>query len=191
MKAKFYIPYAPGYENGTKLALIRYPHGGIFEIPVLTVNNNNKLAKKVIGDDSIDAVGITSKVAEQLSGADFDGDTVMCIPTDYGNVRINRKPPLDGLKDFEPKDTYRTEKRGDDYYNIYGDKVKIMTQTDKEMGVISNLITDMTLSDGATEDELARAVRHSMVVIDAEKHKLDYKRSEVENGIAELKRKYQ
>ena len=183
--------YAPGYENGTKLALIRYPHGGTFEIPVLTVNNNNKLAKKVIGDDSIDAVGITSKVAEQLSGADFDGDTVMCIPTDYGNIRINRKQPLDGLKNFEPKDTYRTEKRGDDYYNIYGDKVKIMTQTDKEMGVISNLITDMTLSDGATEDELARAVRHSMVVIDAEKHKLDYKRSEVENGIAELKRKYQ
>lgn len=183
--------YAPGYENGTKLAIVRYPHGGIFEIPVLTVNNNNKLAKKVIGDDSLDGIGITSKVAEQLSGADFDGDTVMCIPTDYGNIRINRKAPLEGLKDFEPKDTYGTVKKADGYYNIYGNKVKIMTTTDKEMGVISNLITDMTLSDGATEDELARAVRHSMVVIDAEKHKLDYKRSEVENGIAELKRKYQ
>lgn len=183
--------YAPGYDNGTKLALIRYPHGGIFEIPVLTVNNNNKLAKKIIGDDSIDAVGITSKVAEQLSGADFDGDTVMCIPTDYGDVHIDRSPPLEKLKDFEPKDVYRTEKRADGYYNIYGDKIKIMTTTDKEMGVISNLITDMTLSGGATDDELARAVRHSMVVIDAEKHKLDYKRSEVENGIAELKKKYQ
>lgn len=183
--------YAPGYDNGTKLALIRYPHGGIFEIPVLTVNNNNKLAKKIIGDDSIDAVGITSKVAEQLSGADFDGDTVMCIPTDYGNVHIDRSSPLDDLKDFEPKDVYKTEKRDDGYYNIYGDKIKVMTTTDKEMGVISNLITDMTLSGGATDDELARAVKHSMVVIDAEKHKLDYKRSEVENGIAELKKKYQ
>lgn len=45
------------------------------------------------------------------------------------------------------------------------------------MGVISNLITDMTLR-GADEKELARAVKHSMVVIDAEKHGLDYKRSE-------------
>lgn len=58
------------------------------------------------------------------------------------------------------------------------------------MGVISNLITDMTLR-GADEDELARAVKHSMVVIDAEKHKLDYKRSERENGIPELKQKWQ
>lgn len=182
--------YAPGYDNGTKLALIRFPHGGIFEIPVLTVNNNNKLAKKIVGDDSIDAVGITSKVAEQLSGADFDGDTVMCIPTDYGNVHIDRSAPLEGLKNFEPKDTYGTTKKADGYYNIYGDKIKVMTTTDKEMGVISNLITDMTLA-GAPDDEVARAVRHSMVVIDAEKHKLDYKRSEVENGIAELKKKYQ
>lgn len=37
----------------------------------------------------------------------------------------------------------------------------------------------------------ARAVKHSMVVIDAEKHKLDYKRSERENGIQELKQKWQ
>lgn len=58
------------------------------------------------------------------------------------------------------------------------------------MGVISNLITDMTLK-GATQDELARAVRHSMVVIDAEKHKLDYKQSEIDNDIASLKRRYQ
>jgi hypothetical protein len=48
----------------------------------------------------------------------------------------------------------------------------------------------MTLR-GAHEDEIVRAVKHSMVVIDAEKHKLDYKRSERENGIAELKKKYQ
>ena len=184
--------YAPGYKDGTKLALVRYPHGGIFEIPVLTVNNKNAMAKKMLGVDSTDVVGITSKVAGQLSGADFDGDTVMCIPTDYGKIRIARKDPLEGLKDFECKDVYGTEKRDDGYYNCYGDKVKIMTKTDtqREMGVISNLITDMTLA-GANDDELARAVRHSMVVIDAEKHKLDYKRSEIENNISDLKAKYQ
>lgn len=183
--------YAPDYKDGTKLALIRYPHGGIFEIPVLTVNNKNPMAKKMLGTDTTDVVGITSKVAGQLSGADFDGDTVMCIPTDYGKIRIDRSDYLKGLKDFEPKDVYGTVPKADGFYNSRGEKIKVMTTTDKEMGVISNLITDMTLSGGASEDELARAIRHSMVVIDAEKHHLDYKRSEIENGIAELKRKYQ
>jgi hypothetical protein len=59
-----------------------------------------------------------------------------------------------------------------------------------EMGVVSNLITDMTIR-GANTSELARAVRHSMVVIDAEKHNLNYKQSAVDNGIAQLKAKYQ
>lgn len=67
---------------------------------------------------------------------------------------------------------------------------KPMKNTQTEMGKISNLITDMTLK-GATQDELARAVRHSMVVIDAEKHKLDYKQSEQDNGISALRKKYQ
>ena len=186
--------YAPDYKDGTKLALVRYPHGGTFEIPVLTVNNKNKLGQKILGKDINDAVGITSKIAEQLSGADFDGDTVMCIPTDYGNVKISRTPPLKQLVGFDPKVEYATHK-GDDgeYYNDRGDKVKLMTKrgTQMEMGIISNLITDMTLSGGASDDEKARAVKHSMVVIDAEKHKLDYKRSEIENDIASLKRKYQ
>lgn len=186
--------YAPDYKDGTKLALVRYPHGGTFEIPVLTVNNKNKLGQKVLGKDINDAVGITSKIAEQLSGADFDGDTVMCIPTDYGNVKISRTQPLKQLVGFDAKVEYAT-KLGDDgnYYNGRGDQVKLMTKrgTQMEMGIISNLITDMTLSGGATPDELARAVKHSMVVIDAEKHRLDYKRSEIENDIASLKRKYQ
>ena len=62
-----------------------------------------------------------------------------------------------------------------------------MKKTDTEMGKISNLITDMTII-GATDDELARAVRHSMVVIDAEKHHLDYKQSEKDNNIQALSR---
>jgi len=44
---------------------------------------------------------------------------------------------------------------------------------------------------GATPDEICRAVRHSMVVIDAEKHNLNYKQSYIDNGIAQLKEKYQ
>lgn len=191
--------YAPNYENGTKLALIRYPHGGTFEIPILTVNNKNELGKKIIGNDSIDAVGITSKVAERLSGADFDGDTVMAIPTHdkAGKVRIASKDPLKGLEGFDPKDKYGSDKVVEDsngvkHYYKNGHEYRLMTKkgTQTQMGVISNLITDMTLA-GANPEELAAAVRHSMVVIDAEKHKLDYKQSEIDNNIAALHKKYQ
>lgn len=169
--------YAPNYKNGEQVALIRYPHGGTFEIPILTVNNKQSDAKRILGNAK-DAVGINSKVAERLSGADFDGDTVMVIPTG-GKVKITSTPPLKGLEGFDPKMEYP-----------YREGMKVMKNTQTEMGKISNLITDMTLK-GATQSELARAVRHSMVVIDAEKHKLDYKQSEIDNGIASLKKKYQ
>ena len=176
--------YAPNFDNGEKVALIRYPHGGIFEIPVLTVNNKQSVAKKLLGN-SKDAVGINSKVAEQLSGADFDGDTVMVIPT-AGNgknlkVNISSMPKLKQLDGFDPKLEYGGKPEG---------TFKVMRNTQTEMGIISNLITDMTLK-GANFDELAKAVKHSMVVIDAEKHKLDYKQSEIDNDIAYLKKKYQ
>lgn len=175
--------YAPGYTPGTKLALIRYPHGGTFEIPILTVTDKNETARKLIGKDSIDAVCINGKVAARLSGADFDGDTVMCIPTDdkAGKVHIKSTKSL-GLEDFDPKLEYKIPD-GDT-------KTKRMRNTQTEMGTISNLITDMTL-EGASREELARAVRHSMVVIDAEKHDLDYKQSELDNNIAGLKKEYQ
>ena len=161
--------------------MIRYPHGGTFEIPICTVNNKHAAARKLLGTDIVDAVGINSRVAERLSGADFDGDTVMCIPTHdkAGKVKIASTPPLKGLEGFDPKTAY-PERPG----------MKYMKNTQTEMGKISNLITDMTLR-GASQDELARAVRHSMVVIDAEKHKLDYKRSEIDNNIAQLKKDYQ
>lgn len=175
--------YAPNYEDGTKVALVRYPHAGTFEIPVLTVNNKQQEAKRMIGTNSIDAVGINSSVAGRLSGADFDGDTVMLIPTS-GNgknnkINITATPALRGLEGFDPSDAYPAQPG-----------MKLMTRTDLEMGKISNLITDMTLQ-GASSEELTRAVKHSMVVIDAEKHKLNYKLSEKENGIKELKDKYQ
>lgn len=185
--------YAPGYENGEKVALIRFPHGGTFEIPVLTVNNKQAEAKSKLGLAK-DAVGINSKVAGRLSGADFDGDTVMIVPTGKG-VKITSTPPLKGLEGFDGKleyghDSTKTDPDGTVHYYRNGREFKPMKNTQTEMGIISNLITDMTLR-GAKEEELAKAVRHSMVVIDAEKHGLDYKQSEKDNDIAYLKKTYQ
>jgi transposase len=170
--------YAPNFRNGERVALVRYPHGGVFEIPELTVNNNHPQAKKAL-KNARDAVGINSKVAERLSGADFDGDTVLVIPNNKRQVKTS--PALDGLKGFDPQHSYPSY-----------EGMKVMTPRTKaiEMGKVSNLITDMTIH-GATHQELARAVRHSMVVIDAEKHKLNWKQSEIDNGIPQLKAKYQ
>lgn len=174
--------YAPGYKDGERVALVRYPHGGTFEIPELRVNNKNPSAISILGKNIKDAVGINPKVAERLSGADFDGDQVVVIPTG-GKVKIKSTPALKDLEGFDPKTTYSTEGKS-------GVKLMTKSETQKQMGMVSNLITDMTLK-GASESEIARAVKHSMVVIDAEKHKLDYKQSEKDNGIAELKKRYQ
>lgn len=175
--------YAPQYKNGETVCLVRYPHAGTFEIAQLRVNNENKEGRSVIGPGAIDAVGITKKIADKLSGADFDGDTVMVVPANSSssNVRIKVSPSLEGLKDFDDKELYP-------YYE--GMKVLEKNRVQTEMGIISNLITDMTLK-GATSSELARAVRHSMVIIDANKHKLDYIRSYEDNNIDELKKLYQ
>lgn len=175
--------FAPNYRDGEQVALVRYPHGGTFEIPVLTVNNKNPAAISILGKNIRDAVGINPKVAERLSGADFDGDQVVVIPTGRG-VKIQSTPALKDLEGFDPKTQYSTEgKTG----------VRLLSKgaaTQRQMGEISNLITDMTLK-GAPESEIARAVKHSMVVIDAAKHKLDYRQSEKDNGITELRKRYQ
>lgn len=175
--------YAPSYRNGEKVVLIRYPHGGTFEIPELVVNNkSNKKAKSLIGNAQ-DAVGINPRVAERLSGADFDGDTVLVIPV--GKVKIKTSAPLKGLKNFDPKVAYP----GYPGMPKPGEKGSGFDKQGK-MGDISNLITDMTIK-GAPADDIAAAVRHSMVVIDAEKHNLNWRQSYLDNGIANLKAKYQ
>lgn len=172
--------YAPNFKNGETVALIRFPHAGQFEIPICKVNNRNKEGKEVITPSAQDAVGINQKTAQILSGADFDGDTVVMVPI-TSTIKIKNKKPFDGLKSFDP-DIEFPERPGMKYLT---DKNK-----DQEMGKISNLITDMTIK-GATDAELERAVKHSMVIIDAVKHKYDYKLSEKVNNIDELKRKYQ
>lgn len=176
--------YCPTYKNGETVYLVRFPHGSTSEIPVLTVNNNFPSGKKLIGPDSIDAIGINKKTADQLSGADFDGDSVLVIPAS-SKYTINARPQFKQLEGFST-DMYKIPDTPE------GKKVKRLTEDQKgrEMGVVSNLITDMTLR-GAPDEDVAKAIKHSMVVIDAVKHDLDYKQSEKDNEIDRLKRDYQ
>lgn len=179
--------YAPRYKDGETVVLIRHPHAGQFEIPELKVNNKNKEAIAMMGKNAKDAIGISHKNAEILSGADFDGDNVLVIPNN--DKKISHIKPLEGLEGFDPKSYYPAyegmtpvgpkRKEGQDGFN-----------KGREMGDVSNLITDMTIK-GASYDEIARADRYSMVVIDAEKHQLNWKQAYKDNNIAELKKKYQ
>lgn len=190
--------YAPNFKDGSTVALVRFPHAGTYEIPIVKVNNRNEEGIKNLSASPKDAIGINANVASRLSGADFDGDTVMVIPI-TNRTRIKNREELEGLKGFDtkqaygpdPKETY-TDNTGTTHYVRNGVEYKLMTEKQKQtqMGIVSNLITDMTLI-GATDDELVRATKHSMVVIDAVKHKLDYAASARDNGIAELKAKYQ
>lgn len=170
--------YAPTFRNGERVVLIRHPHGGTFEIPELVVNNKSKPAKAIM-ERAKDAVGIHPKVAQKLSGADFDGDTVIVIPNNKRLIKTSAS--IKGLANFDPISAYPA----------YPGMKPINPKTKQtKMGEVSNLITDMTIK-GATINEIARAVKHSMVVIDSEKHNLNYKQSYIDNGIAALSEKYQ
>ena len=176
--------YAPAYKDGDTVALVRYPHGGTFEIPILKVNNKNAAAKKVM-QNATDAVGITPKTAAILSGADFDGDTAVVIPIRSNRLVIksdanSEMPALKSLKEFNPKS-----------YALPDDAPRITNRMkQRQMGEVTNLITDMTAA-GASFDKIARAVKHSMVVIDSEKHHLDYNQSAKDQKIQDLKAEFQ
>ena len=215
--------YAPNFKDGETIALIRFPHQGIFEIPILKVNNRNPQGREMMGENPMDAIGLNKKNADILSGADFDGDTVMCVPCNdpkYSDTKIINRPPLEGLENFDPKIEYAAdheetriekvrkkdrygnyefdndgkpvyeEKEVTHYFDKNGHEFKPMTRTGFEMGNVSNLMMDMTLK-GADDADKAMVQRHAQVVIDAEKHHLDWKRSERENHILEMKKKYQ
>ncbi len=170
--------YAPNMKHGERVVVIRFPHAGQFEIPELTVNNNHKSAIKMIGKNAKDAIGLHPQALEQLSGADCDGDSGLVIPNNRGEIKVAK--PLKRLQGFDPKALYHNPNLPD------------MTDAQKgsEMGKISNLITDMQAL-GAPPEKIVEAVRHSMVVIDAQKHKLDYKQSAKDHNIAALKTEYQ
>lgn len=204
--------YCPALENGSEVALVRYPHGGTFEIPICKVNNNNKQGKETFGSSSIDAIGLNPKVASVLSGADFDGDTAIVIPTKdkRGNTitpitSTSSDPRFDSLKNFDTGRYYSADiekqrkliEDGASKQKIkeeFGYTPKRHPMTDKEkgiqMGMVTNLITDMQIQNASAE-ELIRATKHSMVVIDAQKHDLDWRQSEQDYGITALYERYQ
>lgn len=189
--------YAPNYNHGETVALIRFPHGGDFEIAICKVNNNNEEGKKRIGQYATDAICVNSNVASRLSGADYDGDTALVIPLS-DKVNISSRKQLASLEGFDPKEAYGTKEVDGHYVNaITGARCKLMPKgfIQREMGMVSNLITDMWTRNAPIESpdgvDIAHAVRHSMVVIDAYKHKLDYKASEVDNHIGEMKARWQ
>ena len=210
--------YCPGLENGTIVALVRFPHAGQWEIPILKVNNNNAEAKSFM-KDAADAIGINHHNHGVLSGADSDGDTAIVIPMTRKNhktgefekvVDIKNMPTLEGklylddkgnyetvkISDFDTSAAYSTsnprfskmvDKNGNPTYPYF----KTEEAKGKEMGIISNLITDMSNKGCTDPDELVRADMYSMVVIDAKKHKLNYKQAYKDYGIEELHIKYQ
>lgn len=179
--------YAPNYENGEKLILIRYPHGGVFEIPTLTVNNKNKKARETLDPNATDAIGINNTVAERLSGADFDGDQVVAIPV--GNIKFKTSEPLKDLVGFDPKTAYSTDGMTAEQKKKLG-LITTDRERNKQMGMASNLVNDMTLQN-ANEDEIVRAVKYSMVVIDAKKHELNWRAARQDYNIKDLQKRYQ
>ena len=75
-----------------------------------------------------------------MSGADFDGDTVMCIPTHdpAGRVKITSKNELEGLKGFDPKVSYgadevKTDSNGTKHYYRNGIEYPIMKRMVRQL----------------------------------------------------------
>lgn len=186
--------YCPGYEDGEVVALIRYPHGGIFEIPARVVNNKYKEARNVLGDCK-DAIGLHPSTSQQLSGADHDGDTVMCIPIrDKNGNKITDIKTSDDIVDigpykeligfdskagFElPDEVIATRKAHKEDKSIPMDPRLMRDDKQKgvEMGKVTNLIADLTAKN-AQPKHIVAAVKYSMVVIDSYKHNLDWKRA--------------
>lgn len=173
--------YAPNFRQGEEVILVRFPHESISQIPRLKVNNRNKEAQRYF-KNAEHAIGINHNTAMQMSGADFDGDTVMVIPV--RGQKLRSRDPFEKLKNYDPEESYPPYKGMKRVGEGDGFKKQL------EMGKISNLITDMTVA-GAPEEEVVRAIKHSMCIIDAEKHNLNWRGSYEDNRIAELKEKYQ
>lgn len=191
------------YDTGTTVALVRFPHAGPFEIAVQKVNNRNKEVRDMIGKSPLDAVVVNKKTADKLSGADFDGDTVLVIPMSRKNsdgtfdkaADIKAQKALKSLENFSV-DEYSTDNpRFKDMVGTDGNPTYRYPKTEKakgtEMGKITNLITDMYAAGCQDTEEIARAVKYSMVVIDSKKHELNYTQAYKDLAIKDLEKKYQ
>ena len=201
--------YCANYDTGTTVALVRFPHESPSQIPVLKVNNKNKEVKEMIGKTALDAVAINKTVANQMSGADFDGDNVLVLPMSRKNkdgtfdrtYNIKAQKMLEDLKDFDTEEYGLSNPRfskmckKDKNGNPTDEPTYKYPKTEKakgtEMGKASNLITDMYAKGCDDPQEIARAIKYSMTVIDSKKHKLNYKAAYEDMGIDELKKKYQ
>ncbi|MBO7453093.1 MAG: hypothetical protein J6U54_22395 [Clostridiales bacterium] len=201
--------FCANYDTGTTVALVRFPHESPSQIPVLKVNNRNKEVKDMVGKTPLDAVAINKHVADQMSGADFDGDNVLVLPMSRKNAdgsfdkayNIKAQKMLDDLKGFDTEEyglnnpRYAHMAKKDKDGNLTDEPTYYYPKTEKakgtEMGKASNLITDMYAKGCDDPHEIARAIKYSMTVIDSKKHKLNYKAAYVDLGIDELKRKYQ
>lgn len=173
--------YCPRYPDGTNVVLVRYPFANYAESPMLTVRNTGSPGQKVFPPTATDAIAINGRRLGQMSGADTDGDHCIVIPlSDKVKVKWSDRI-LPGLEGFDHKDIYAG------YEGMKKDKHSVYQ---KKMGVVSNLITDMSFQD-FKEEHLVRAIKFSMVIIDAEKSGLDWKRCYKEMGIDELRRIYQ
>lgn len=199
--------YCANYDTGVTVALVRFPHESPSQIPVLKVNNRNKEVKDMIGKTALDAIAINKRVADQMSGADFDGDNVLVLPMSRKNkdgsidktYNIKAQKMLEDLKDFDTEEyglsnprfahMVKKDKDGKDVPTYAFPKTEKAKGT--EMGKASNLITDMYAAGCDDPHEIARAIKYSMTVIDSKKHQLNYKAAYKDLGIDELKKKYQ
>ena len=98
-----------------------------------------------------------------------------------------------GIRPFLTKEAF-DELQKFEYKTIYampGDEKVFQSkgQHQIELGRVTNLIGDMCWY-GATEEELIQAIKHGMVVLPAEEHHLDWRRSKEDNGIQALYQKY-
>ena len=177
--------YAPMYEEGSKVVSIRYPHQGLIEVVEYTVTHKNKEAKSFMLNAK-DAVGIHPNAAKQMSGADYDGDSVVIIPTVSADGKvindIRKDKAIQELMDFDPNSFERKE----------GDTFKRISKSyqNRMMGVATNLLQDMK-TIGAPREDIIDGVKFCYVIIDSWKHDLNWKAAEKQFRIKELKSRYQ
>ena len=86
------------------------------------------------------------------------------------------------LRKFDPKTEYAIPDRVEPVFRSH-------KQHQIQLGKNSNLIADMCWH-GATGEELVRAIKHGMVILDADKRHLNWQKSAEDFGIQELYQKY-
>ena len=92
------------------------------------------------------------------------------------------KEQYDEVAAFRPKVEYAIPDRAEPVF-------RSPTQHPIPVDKHSNLLAHMSWY-GATGEELVRAIKHGMVVLDADKHHLDWQKSAEDFGIQELYQKY-